>query len=81
MQTTIDRAGRVVIPKPLRDELGLTGGETIEIVARDGRLEIDVPPTPMRLEHRGAGSVAVPETSLPLLTADEVRDTLERVRR
>ncbi len=31
MQTTIDSAGRVVVPKALRDELGLTPGSTIDI--------------------------------------------------
>ena len=34
MRTTIDAAGRVVIPKPLRDELGIRQGE-VELV-RDG---------------------------------------------
>lgn len=34
MKTTIDAAGRVVIPKVLRDEVGLVAGE-VEIV-RDG---------------------------------------------
>lgn len=27
MRATIDKAGRLVIPKPLRDQLGLTPGE------------------------------------------------------
>ena len=36
---------------------------------------------PMRLKKRGRGVVAVPATALPVLTADQVRDTLERVRR
>ena len=30
-QLTIDRAGRIVIPKPLRDELALTPGDTLEL--------------------------------------------------
>lgn len=34
MRTTIDKAGRLVIPKALRDQVGLTPGE-VEIV-RDG---------------------------------------------
>lgn len=81
MRTTIDAAGRIVVPKPLRDELGLTSGQPVEVTARDGRLEIEVPPTPMRLERRGKGLVAVPDAELPPLTAEAVRETLERLRR
>ena len=81
MRTTIDAAGRIVVPKPIRQELGLTAGQELDITARDGRLEIEVAPTPMRLERRGTGVVAVPETQLPPLTVDLVRETLERGRR
>ena len=81
MQTTIDAAGRIVVPKPLRQELGLVPGQLLEIRASDGRLEVEVAPTPMRLEKRGKGVVAVPETDLPPLTAELVRETLERLRR
>ncbi len=80
MKARIDRAGRIVIPKPLRQALGLKAGQPLEIRAGDGRLEIEVTPTPMRLKKRGKGPVAVPEADLPLLTADQVRETLERVR-
>lgn len=31
MKTTIDSAGRIVVPKPLRDRLGLTPGSTLDI--------------------------------------------------
>lgn len=31
MQTTIDKFGRIVIPKKLRDELGLEPGESLEL--------------------------------------------------
>lgn len=81
MRTTIDRAGRLIVPKPLRDALGLSGGEELEIRACDGRLELEVPPVPMRLERRGRGLVAVTETELPPLAADDVRATLEQIRR
>jgi AbrB family looped-hinge helix DNA binding protein len=81
MRTTIDSAGRIVIPKALRDELGLTDGQELEIVGREGRIELEVPATPMKLERRGPISVAVPERTLPQLTTDLVRDTLERTRR
>jgi AbrB family looped-hinge helix DNA binding protein len=31
METTIDAVGRIVVPKPLRDALGLTPGTTVDI--------------------------------------------------
>jgi len=81
MRTTIDRAGRIVVPKALREALDLKAGQVLEIRAGDGRLEIEVATTPMRLRRHGKGVVAVPETELPKLTAAEVRETLERIRR
>lgn len=81
MKTTIDAAGRIVVPKPLRDALGLGPGQALEIRAEDGRLEIEVAPTRVYLKKRGKGVVAIPEADLPRLTAEEVRQTLERVRR
>lgn len=81
MKTTLDAAGRLVVPKALRHALGLRPGQALEIRAGDGRLEIDITPTPMRLKKRGKGVVAVPQDELPALTADQVRETLERVRR
>ena len=31
METTIDAAGRIVVPKPLRDALGLEAGTVIDV--------------------------------------------------
>jgi AbrB family looped-hinge helix DNA binding protein len=81
MRVVIDRAGRIVVPKPLRQALGLRPGQPLEIRAGDGRLEIEVASMPMQLKKRGKSLVAVPDAKLPVLTAEEVRDTLERVRR
>jgi AbrB family looped-hinge helix DNA binding protein len=81
MKATLDSAGRIVVPKPLRQALGLKPGQPLEIRASDGRLEIEIAATPMRLQKRGRGVVAVPDSALPPLTADQVRETLERVRR
>ncbi|MPZ47600.1 MAG: AbrB/MazE/SpoVT family DNA-binding domain-containing protein [Betaproteobacteria bacterium] len=81
MKTTIDAAGRIVVPKAIRQALGLKAGQVVDIRAGDGRMEIEITPTPMRLKKRGKGVVAVPDAQLPPLTADQVRDTLEHVRR
>jgi AbrB family looped-hinge helix DNA binding protein len=81
MKTTIDAAGRIVVPKSLREALALKPGQELEIRAGDGRLEIEIAATPVSLKKRGKGLVAVPDDSLPPLTAEEVRATLERIRR
>jgi len=41
MKSAIDSAGRVVIPKPLRERLGLDRGQVVEIREREGRIEIE----------------------------------------
>ena len=65
MQTTIDNAGRVVIPKPLRDRAGLRPGPVevtadgsglrIEALAADDLIESDgrlvIPPTGARIDR------------------------------
>lgn len=81
MRTTIDGAGRVVIPKALRDRLGLAAGETLELRERDGCIEIEPAPTPMSLKKTRHGLAAVPSQPLPVLTDDVVRATIERSRR
>jgi AbrB family looped-hinge helix DNA binding protein len=81
MRTTIDGAGRIVVPKALRDELGLIAGQELELRAVDGGLEVDIPSTPMRLVERDGDLVADAEGEMPELTSEVVRETLERTRR
>lgn len=40
MRATIDKAGRLVIPKPLRDRLGLVPGE-VEVAADGNALRVE----------------------------------------
>jgi AbrB family looped-hinge helix DNA binding protein len=77
----MDSAGRFVVPKALRDALGVRPGQELEVELRDGRLEIEVPATRMSLKGWGKSRVAVPFEKLPPLTSDQVRETLERIRR
>lgn len=81
MKTAIDAAGRIIIPKSLRDELGLHPGLTLEIRTSDGALLIEPLPTPVSLVRRGKRVVAKPAVRLPKLTQDEVRAALEGSRR
>lgn len=81
MRTTIDKAGRIVIPKAMRDELGWSGGSEVEISLVDGHVEVDVVPTPVRLVRRDGRLVAVADREMPPLTAEMVRETLEKIRR
>jgi AbrB family looped-hinge helix DNA binding protein len=81
MVTTIDAAGRIVVPKRLREELGFMPGQRLELSAVDGRLEVEHPTTPMRLVKRKGRLVAVADRPMPELTSELVRETLEQIRR
>jgi AbrB family looped-hinge helix DNA binding protein len=81
MRTTIDRAGRVVIPQALRTAAGLTPGMEVEIELRDGTIEIEPAAVPMRVAGRGRRASIAADAEMPTLTSDDVRATLERVRR
>ena len=79
--TTIDAAGRVVIPKALRDRLGLAPGRPVVISERDGRVEIEPVTAPLDLVNGKGGPVAVPRDELPSLTDDIVKATIDGTRR
>lgn len=71
----------MVIPKRIRDRLGLHGNQQVEVTERGGRIEIQPAPTAVELVREGAVLVARPERPLPALTDEIVRETLDRVRR
>ncbi|GAA5118146.1 AbrB/MazE/SpoVT family DNA-binding domain-containing protein [Pseudonocardia adelaidensis] len=82
MRTTIDAAGRVVIPKQLRQAASLEPGQELEITEHDGRIEIEPVSDPVQLVERdGFLAAEVADGDAPALTASEVRDLLERTRR
>lgn len=81
MRTTIDAAGRIVVPKPVRDAMGLSAGRQVDLVFADGRIEIELAPLEVTIEQRGRIPVAIAPADHPPLTDDEVSATLDAVRR
>lgn len=80
MRTTIDRAGRVVVPKAYRERLGLRPGQAVQLEETDVGLFL----TPVVAEPRVAetpdGPVIVPEDGERdgfVLTDEAVRALLE----
>jgi AbrB family looped-hinge helix DNA binding protein len=81
--TALTRADpdRVVVPKEVRERLGLRPGSRIVLREVEGRLEISPATTPVRLVEQEGALVAVADTDLPVLTAEQVRDAVEATRR
>ncbi len=79
MRTTIDAAGRLVVPKPLREQLGFAPGTELEAEAVDGRLHVVVP-SRIRVEEGPHGVRFAAEVTAKL-SADQVRELMERGRR
>jgi AbrB family looped-hinge helix DNA binding protein len=77
MKSTIDRAGRVVIPKPIREAAGLKPGSPLKIEYRDGRVEIERKSPKARLVRKGGVLVA----SIPGAPKMSVEQTNEWIRK
>ena len=74
MRTTIDKAGRLVIPRALRDRIGLVGG---------GEVEVELDGSAVRIEPVAgsdfkdvAGLLVIPATGTPL-TGNLVRELID----
>jgi AbrB family looped-hinge helix DNA binding protein len=81
MKTTIDRSGRLVVPKRIRDAAGILPGSELTIRVADGRIQIEPAPLEVRLVKRGTLTVAVPRKRVAPLTPEVVGQTLNRLRR
>lgn len=80
-RTAMDAAGRLVLPKAIRQLAGFVPGQPLEVHVRDGRVEIE--PAPLEIEivmGQDGLPLAVPKRPVPTLSAEEVRNTLERIR-
>ena len=81
MKTTIDAAGRLVIPKDIRREAGLKPGMPLEVRWREGKIEIAPESLPVTLQRRGRLLVAVPQKEPGPLRAETVERTRRVLRR
>jgi AbrB family looped-hinge helix DNA binding protein len=63
MRATIDKAGRLVIPKPLRDRIGLRAGE-VEVTVDGAALRVE-PLAGESLEERN-GRLVIPASGAPI---------------
>lgn len=71
-----------MIPKPIRDRLGLRGGERWDVEEHDGEIRLTRPSRGVTLVQTAHGLLtAGQDAELPGLGPEEVRDLLERSRR
>ena len=77
MITTMDAAGRLVIPSEIRREAAIEPGSPLDVRWRDGVIEIEPQPLKVKLQRRGRLLVATPAGRVPPLGTA----TVERTRR
>jgi len=80
MRSTIDRAGRIVVPKAIREAAGLRPGTEVQFRVQGGHVEIEPVPLPVTLKRRGPLVVAAPQTNPPVMRAADVDETIAELR-
>lgn len=80
MVTTMDAAGRIVLPKAARDRADLKPGVEIEVRVVDGRIELEPATARVTVEKQGGFWVATPVEEVPVLTQGVVAATIDTVR-
>jgi AbrB family looped-hinge helix DNA binding protein len=81
MKTTIDKAGRVVIPKKIRDAVGLEPGMELDVRMCNGRVEIEPAAVSVTLVRRPGGMlVAVPDIPVEPLPHEVIEQVLDELR-
>ena len=81
MITTMDAAGRLVIPREVRREAGLRPGVPLDVRWRNGLIEIEPEPLPVTVARKGRLTVAIPGRPIEPLRAEAVEDTRRGLRR
>lgn len=78
MEAKVDQVGRIVLPKPLRDRLGLTAGATVDISAYGDGIFVAPAGRTARLIDDDGRLVAVSDTAIG---DDDVLGLLDAIRR
>lgn len=78
MEATVDSVGRIVVPKPLRDALGLAPGTTVDITLYGAGLQLVPSGRTARLQEVDGSLVADSET---VITDEDVFALLDAGRR
>lgn len=80
MRSTIDKAGRVVIPASLRERAGLVPGAMLEVTADETGVRIERVAPPPKLVRVGKRLVAKPTGSADTRPAVDVAALIEEER-
>lgn len=80
MVVTIDKAGRMVIPKPLRERLNLKPGSKLEAKIENGHFIAD-PITPkVYLKEQGGRLLAASDEPMPIVSQEELLELIDQSR-
>lgn len=74
---TIDKAGRVVLPKPVRDALQISPGDSLELESSEDHIVLRPAPSKGRMYKKQG--VWIFDSGVPL-AAEAVNKTIRRVR-
>ncbi len=80
MPSTIDAAGRLVIPKRVREAARLRPGTQVRFRVESEGVLIEPAPLSVTFERRGTVVVAVPRTPVPVMSSGDVARAIDEVR-
>jgi AbrB family looped-hinge helix DNA binding protein len=80
MRTTIDRAGRVVVPASIRERMGLTAGTELAITVDEFGIRLERIAPPPRLVRVGRRMVARPTAAVEARPKIDVAALVEEER-
>lgn len=78
METTIDQVGRIVVPKQMRDQLGLVAGSRVDVSLYGDGIHLSPAGRTARLERHEGLLVAVADT---VVTDEDVFGLMDAFRR